>query len=99
MQGKIGLCYSLIGGRHLIAMIWHDLYEFAVCFRFQFFLASLLYMSAFEINKVSCPGKHYYEDLVDMMYDTVSESFNADFEDGSVEEVIVSSPSIFSKCH
>uniref|UniRef100_A0A0E0ENB5 Pre-rRNA-processing protein TSR2 homolog n=1 Tax=Oryza meridionalis TaxID=40149 RepID=A0A0E0ENB5_9ORYZ len=32
-------------------------------------------------------GKHYYEDLVDMMYDTVSESFNADFEDGSVEEV------------
>ncbi len=56
-------------------------------------------MSAFEINKVSCPGKHYYEDLVDMMYDTVSKSFNADFEDGSVEEVIVSSPSIFSKCH
>ncbi|BAF24111.1 pre-rRNA-processing protein TSR2 [Oryza sativa Japonica Group] len=32
-------------------------------------------------------GKHYYEDLVDMMYDTVSKSFNADFEDGSVEEV------------
>uniref|UniRef100_A0A0D9X9L4 Pre-rRNA-processing protein TSR2 homolog n=1 Tax=Leersia perrieri TaxID=77586 RepID=A0A0D9X9L4_9ORYZ len=31
--------------------------------------------------------EHYYEDLVDMMYDTVSESFNADFEDGSVEEV------------
>ncbi|EAZ43285.1 hypothetical protein OsJ_27881 [Oryza sativa Japonica Group] len=32
-------------------------------------------------------GKHYYEDLVDMMYDTVSKSFNADFEDGSVEEI------------
>lgn len=32
-------------------------------------------------------GKHYYEDLVDMMYGTVSKSFNADFEDGSVEEV------------
>ncbi|KAF0901284.1 hypothetical protein E2562_039023 [Oryza meyeriana var. granulata] len=32
-------------------------------------------------------GEHYFEDLVDMMYDTVSESFNADFEDGSVEEV------------
>lgn len=26
-----------------------------------------------------------------MMYDTMSESFNADFEDGSVEEVIISS--------
>ncbi|KAL6897315.1 hypothetical protein ACP4OV_007011 [Aristida adscensionis] len=32
-------------------------------------------------------GPHYYDDLVDMMYDTISESFNADFEDGSVEEV------------
>uniref|UniRef100_A0A0A9GGV2 Pre-rRNA-processing protein TSR2 n=1 Tax=Arundo donax TaxID=35708 RepID=A0A0A9GGV2_ARUDO len=32
-------------------------------------------------------GPHYYEDLVDMMYDTISESFNADFEDGSIEEV------------
>ncbi|TVU45832.1 hypothetical protein EJB05_05335 [Eragrostis curvula] len=32
-------------------------------------------------------GPHYFEDLVDMMYDTISESFNADFEDGSVEEV------------
>uniref|UniRef100_J3MUA6 Pre-rRNA-processing protein TSR2 homolog n=2 Tax=Oryza brachyantha TaxID=4533 RepID=J3MUA6_ORYBR len=32
-------------------------------------------------------GEHYYEDLVDMMYDAVSESFNADFEDGSVEEI------------
>ncbi|GJN09026.1 hypothetical protein PR202_ga26993 [Eleusine coracana subsp. coracana] len=34
-------------------------------------------------------GPHYFEDLVDMMYDTISESFNADFEDGSVEEVAV----------
>ncbi|GJN23823.1 hypothetical protein PR202_gb11508 [Eleusine coracana subsp. coracana] len=32
-------------------------------------------------------GPHYFEDLVDMMYDTISESLNADFEDGSVEEV------------
>ncbi|RLN21797.1 pre-rRNA-processing protein TSR2-like [Panicum miliaceum] len=32
-------------------------------------------------------GPHYFEDLVDMMYDTVSDSFNADFEDNSVEEV------------
>ncbi|XP_062211989.1 pre-rRNA-processing protein TSR2-like [Phragmites australis] len=32
-------------------------------------------------------GPHYYEDLVDMVYNTISESFNADFEDGSVEEV------------
>uniref|UniRef100_A0A0A9FYZ8 Pre-rRNA-processing protein TSR2 n=1 Tax=Arundo donax TaxID=35708 RepID=A0A0A9FYZ8_ARUDO len=32
-------------------------------------------------------GPHYYEDLVDMMYSTISESFNADFEDGSIEEV------------
>uniref|UniRef100_A0A0A9BEP8 Pre-rRNA-processing protein TSR2 n=1 Tax=Arundo donax TaxID=35708 RepID=A0A0A9BEP8_ARUDO len=32
-------------------------------------------------------GPHYYEDLVDMMYNTISESFNADFEDGSIEEV------------
>ncbi|KAK3148324.1 hypothetical protein QOZ80_3BG0293630 [Eleusine coracana subsp. coracana] len=32
-------------------------------------------------------GPHYFEDLVDMMYDTISESFNADFEDASVEEV------------
>ncbi|KAJ1294251.1 hypothetical protein BS78_01G131800 [Paspalum vaginatum] len=32
-------------------------------------------------------GPHYFEDLVDMMYDSISESFNADFEDNSVEEV------------
>ncbi|KAF8755724.1 hypothetical protein HU200_011192 [Digitaria exilis] len=32
-------------------------------------------------------GPHYYEDLVDMMYDYLSENFNADFEDNSVEEV------------
>ncbi|TVU51658.1 hypothetical protein EJB05_03098 [Eragrostis curvula] len=32
-------------------------------------------------------GPHYFEDLVDMMYDTISESLNSDFEDGSVEEV------------
>jgi len=32
-------------------------------------------------------GPHYFEDLVDMMYDTISDSFNADFEDNSVEEV------------
>nr|CAB3479234.1 unnamed protein product [Digitaria exilis] len=31
-------------------------------------------------------GPHYYEDLVDMMYDYLSENFNADFEDNSVEE-------------
>ncbi|WVZ60057.1 hypothetical protein U9M48_010124 [Paspalum notatum var. saurae] len=32
-------------------------------------------------------GPHYFEDLVDMMYDSISESFNADFEDNSVEEI------------
>ncbi|XP_062215033.1 pre-rRNA-processing protein TSR2-like [Phragmites australis] len=32
-------------------------------------------------------GPHYYEDLVDMMYKSISESFNAVFEDGSIEEV------------
>ncbi|GJM96099.1 hypothetical protein PR202_ga12909 [Eleusine coracana subsp. coracana] len=36
---------------------------------------------------IPSPGPHYFEDLVDMMYDTISESLNADFEDGSVEEV------------
>ncbi|XP_066324483.1 pre-rRNA-processing protein TSR2-like [Miscanthus floridulus] len=32
-------------------------------------------------------GPRYFEDLVDMMYGKISESFNADFEDNSVEEV------------
>ncbi|CAL4959772.1 unnamed protein product [Urochloa decumbens] len=32
-------------------------------------------------------GPHYFEDLVDMMYENISDSFNADFEDNSVEEV------------
>ncbi|RCV28741.1 hypothetical protein SEVIR_5G433100v4 [Setaria viridis] len=32
-------------------------------------------------------GPHYFEDLVDMMYEKISDSFNADFEDNSVEEV------------
>ena len=40
------------------------------------------------------PGPFYYDDLEDMMFDSISESFNADFEDGSVGEVI-----IFSFCH
>ena len=40
------------------------------------------------IDKISNSGPHYFEDLVDMMYDTISDSFNADFEDNSVEEVI-----------
>lgn len=52
-----------------------------------------------QIDKVSFPGPHYIEDLEDMMYDTMSESFNADFEDGSVEEVIISSPFMFSNSH
>jgi hypothetical protein len=43
--------------------------------------------------KVSFSGPHYFEDLVDIMYDNISESLNADFEDGSVEEVIIS-PSV-----
>ncbi|WVZ60002.1 hypothetical protein U9M48_010078 [Paspalum notatum var. saurae] len=32
-------------------------------------------------------GPHYFEDLADMMDDQISESFNADFEDDSIEEV------------
>ncbi|AQK64047.1 Pre-rRNA-processing protein TSR2 [Zea mays] len=32
-------------------------------------------------------GPYYFEDLVDMMYDKISESFNAYFEDNSIEEV------------
>ncbi|RLN38940.1 uncharacterized protein C2845_PM01G33380 [Panicum miliaceum] len=32
-------------------------------------------------------GPHYFEDLVDMMDAEISESFNADFEDNSIEEV------------
>ncbi|OEL20483.1 hypothetical protein BAE44_0018496 [Dichanthelium oligosanthes] len=32
-------------------------------------------------------GPHYFEDLVDMMDSEISESFNADFEDNSVEEI------------
>ncbi|WVZ60001.1 hypothetical protein U9M48_010078 [Paspalum notatum var. saurae] len=35
-------------------------------------------------------GPHYFEDLADMMDDQISESFNADFEDDSIEEVFVS---------
>jgi hypothetical protein len=43
--------------------------------------------------KVSFSGPHYFEDLVDMMYNTISKSLNVDFEDDSVEEVIIS-PSV-----
>ncbi|KAM3310271.1 hypothetical protein ACQJBY_031140 [Aegilops geniculata] len=32
-------------------------------------------------------GPYYYDDLEEMMFDSISESFNADFEDGSVGEV------------
>uniref|UniRef100_A0ACD5ZWF5 Uncharacterized protein n=1 Tax=Avena sativa TaxID=4498 RepID=A0ACD5ZWF5_AVESA len=32
-------------------------------------------------------GPFYYEDLEDMMFDSISESFHADFEDGSVGEI------------
>ncbi|CAM0908664.1 unnamed protein product [Alopecurus aequalis] len=32
-------------------------------------------------------GPFYYDDLEDMMFDSISESLNADFEDGSIEEV------------
>jgi len=49
---------------------------------------SLELLGSICIDKVSISGPHYFEDLVDMMYDTVSDSFNADFEDNSVEEVI-----------
>ena len=49
---------------------------------------SLELLESICIDKVSISGPHYFEDLVDMMYDTVSDSFNADFEDNSVEEVI-----------
>ncbi|KAL5229970.1 hypothetical protein ABZP36_028746 [Zizania latifolia] len=44
-------------------------------------------LAASILSWFSSKGEHYYDDLVDMMYDGVSESFNADFEDGSVEEV------------
>ncbi|GJN40633.1 hypothetical protein PR202_gb29879 [Eleusine coracana subsp. coracana] len=53
------------------------------------------YYSLPSTSSNNCPdlepgsGPHYFEDLVDMMYDTISESFNADFEDASVEEVAV----------
>jgi hypothetical protein len=49
---------------------------------------SLELLGSIFIDKVSISGPHYFEDLVDMMYDTISDSFNADFEDNSVEEVI-----------
>jgi hypothetical protein len=39
------------------------------------------------------PGPFYYDDLEPMIFDSISESLNADFEDGSVGEVI-----IFSFC-
>ncbi|KAI4998748.1 pre-rRNA-processing protein TSR2-like [Hordeum vulgare subsp. vulgare] len=32
-------------------------------------------------------GPYYYDDLEEMMFDSISEFFNADFEDGSVGEV------------
>ncbi|KAJ1294315.1 hypothetical protein BS78_01G137100 [Paspalum vaginatum] len=32
-------------------------------------------------------GPHYFEDLTDMIDDQISESFTADFEDGSIEEI------------
>ncbi|KAL5220123.1 hypothetical protein ABZP36_024836 [Zizania latifolia] len=44
-------------------------------------------LAASILSWFSSKGEHYYDDLVDMMYDTVSDSFNADFEDGSVEEL------------
>ena len=34
-------------------------------------------------------GPYYREDLEDMMFDCISESFDSDFQDGSVEEVII----------
>ena len=42
------------------------------------------------------PGPYYYDDLEDMMFDSISESFSADFEDGSVEEVIIVLSIMFS---
>ncbi|KAG8087968.1 hypothetical protein GUJ93_ZPchr0010g10517 [Zizania palustris] len=44
-------------------------------------------LAASILSWFSSKGEHCYNDLVDMMYDVVSESFNADFEDGSIEEV------------
>nr|CAB3493812.1 unnamed protein product [Digitaria exilis] len=34
-------------------------------------------------------GPHYFEDLADMMDAQISELFNADFEDNSIEEHII----------
>ncbi|KQJ86517.1 hypothetical protein BRADI_4g06047v3 [Brachypodium distachyon] len=49
------------------------------------FAASIL--SWFSNSK----GPFYFDDLENMMHDTISESFSADFEDDSVEEIIISS--------
>jgi len=35
-------------------------------------------------------GPHYFEDLADMMDAEISELFNADFQDNSIEEVVIS---------
>ncbi|CAM0875571.1 unnamed protein product [Alopecurus aequalis] len=53
-----------------------------------FFLSFTLFMHASASN-IHCfiLGPYYYDDLEDMMFDSISESFNADFEDGSVGEV------------
>jgi hypothetical protein len=41
-------------------------------------------------------GPFYYDDLEPMIFDSISESLNADFEDGSVGEVIVFLSGVFS---
>uniref|UniRef100_A0ACD6AJD6 Uncharacterized protein n=1 Tax=Avena sativa TaxID=4498 RepID=A0ACD6AJD6_AVESA len=43
-------------------------------------------------------GPFYYEDLEDMMFDSISESFHADFEDGSVGEVAVNLLEMHEEC-
>jgi len=41
-------------------------------------------------------GPHYFEDLADMMDAEISELFNADFQDNSFEEVVISRLFMFS---
>ncbi|XBI27510.1 hypothetical protein VPH35_051990 [Triticum aestivum] len=51
------------------------------------------YKDVIKINLPDCflgwfiPGSYNYDDLKDMMFDNISESFNADFEDGTIGEV------------
>ncbi|XP_004986336.1 uncharacterized protein LOC101770842 [Setaria italica] len=44
--------------------------------------------SVLSIDKVSFSGPHYFEDLTDMLGHDISELFNADFGDNSIEEEV-----------